>query len=152
MKSYIKNLNGLILKFILISLIAGIVSSGGVVIFGSSDFGLNNMYTTIFLMFGVIFFLFRGRKLYNKNIKNIKSLPFGKKLNAHQLACKDRARSFAMISIIASLGLAFTGNFIYLIFVGFSVLLLGLNWMTPIKLKIELSLSDKEINSLTETL
>lgn len=145
MKNYIKNLNGLNIKYILLSLISAIISASGVAIFGVNNFDINNLYLSFALMLGVIYFLFSGRKLYNKKVKNIKSLPFGEKLNAYQKATKVKVFSFNMISIIACIGLIFSGNWMYLVFVVFAIMLIALNWASVQKLKIELSLTDKEL-------
>lgn len=72
-------------------------------------------------------------------------MPFGEKLNAYQKATKVKVFSFNMISIIACIGLIFSGNWMYLVFVVFAIMLIALNWANVQKLKIELSLTDKEL-------
>lgn len=150
MNDYIKNLNGLNLRCMLISVIIASLISLGVYFWGSIAGGRTNVDLSLVAMLLIMLFLFRGRKLFNNKIKGVKNLAFGEKLNVYQKAHKDRVNSFNAINIIASIGLIITGEYMYLIFVVLGIFLIAASWVTTIKLKIELGLNEEELAKLSK--
>ncbi|MBP1630208.1 MAG: hypothetical protein H6Q15_1101 [Bacteroidetes bacterium] len=151
MKGYIKNLNGLNIKYIIVNSAVIAISSAGELLFGNANLNYKmNMYISFVMMLAIIFFIFRGRRQYQKHITNIKQLSFGQKLNAYQAACKKRVESFTAVSLVACLGLIISGNWLYLAFSAFSLVLIILSWSNATKIKFELGLTEQEYKSLEQ--
>lgn len=151
MKSYINNLNGLHIKYILINFVlslAGFLSSYfiGKLIF---DYKVN-MYLSVIMMMIILVFFLMGKKRYQTQLLKIKVYPMGKRLNSHHLLNKKRLNSYTLMNGFAILFLILSHNYLYLFFSVLFIILIYLNRSSKFKLKIELNLTEKEVESLSK--
>lgn len=151
MKSYIGNLNGLHIKYIIINFIVSLAGFILALIIG--DVIKNpkvNMYLSVIMMMIVLVFFLIGKKKYQNELLKIKDYPLGKRLNSHQQINKKRLNTFTFMNAFAVLFLILSNNYLYLFFSLLFLALIFLNRTSRFKLKIELNLNDKELDSLSK--
>lgn len=151
MKSYIQNLNGLHIKYIIINLIISLAAIITKLMIKSPILSQKfNMYLSVIMMICILIFFFLGRKTYRDGLEKAKDLPLGKKLNLYHQITKKRLKTFTYITLIACFGMLLSNNYMYMIFSAFSIMLIILNRSNKPKLKFELRITDKEAEQLSK--
>ena len=153
MKNYIKNLNGLHVKYLIINIIISIAAYLVFLVVG--DIGLDNkinMYISIIMMILILSFFIVGRKKYQSDLIKIKDLPFGQKLNDYHSINKKRLNSLTLITVVASIGFILSSNKLYIFFCFLSLTLILLNRRSKTKLSFELNLTQKELEKIENPL
>ncbi|MDD2530565.1 MAG: hypothetical protein PHN41_04990 [Bacteroidales bacterium] len=151
MKSYIGNLNGLHIKYIIINFVLALAGIIVVLVLGKIiQENKINMYLSVIMMIIILTFFLMGKKKYQTELLKIKDFPLGKKLNSHHLLNKKRLNSYTIMNGVAIFFLILSGNYLYLFFSLLFLLLILLNRTNTFKLKIELNLTDKEVESLNK--
>ncbi len=151
MKTYIDNLNGLHIKYIIINFVLTVSGFITTFIVGKiiSDYKIN-MYLSVIMMMIILVIFLMGKKRYQSQLLKIRDYPMGKRLNAHHNLNKKRLNSYTIMNGFAILFLILSNNYLYLFFSVLFVILILLNRSSKFKLKIELNLSDKELENLSQ--
>lgn len=151
MKSYIDNLNGLHIKYIIINFILTVSGFITTFIVGKiiSDYKIN-MYLSVIMMMIILVIFLMGKKRYQSQLLKIRDYPMGKRLNAHHNLNKKRLNSYTIMNGFAILFLILSNNYLYLFFSVLFVILILLNRSSKFKLKIELNLREKELENLSQ--
>jgi hypothetical protein len=151
MKSYIDNLNGLHIKYIIINFIISLSGFLTTFFVGKiiSDYKVN-MYLSVVMMMIILVLFLMGKKRYQSQLLKIRDYPMGKRLNAHHLLNKKRLNSYTIMNGFAILFLILSNNYLYLFFSVLFLILILLNKSSKFKLKIELNLSEKELENLSQ--
>ena len=152
MKNYLKLLNKSwsAMIFIEIALFA-IVYVVNYYYYLSNDAILSKGYSVTFsyvLMLVMVLCVFLGGKGTNRKIKNLVSLPLPEKLEKYRMLQIKRLRFYSLVNIVALIGLFFCNQTSFLLFSIISVLLTLLSKVSELKLKMELSLSEEEIENM----
>jgi hypothetical protein len=151
MKSYIQNLNGLHIKYIIINLIISLVSIVASLLIKNPGISQKfNMYLSVIIMICILILFFFGRKSYRNGLEKAKELPFGKKLNLYHEINNKRLKTFTYITLTACVGLVLSNNYMYMIFAILSISLILLNRASKPKLKFELKITEQEIEELVK--
>lgn len=100
------------------------------------------------LMLVMVLCVFFGGKGINRKIKNLVSLPLPEKLEKYRMLQIKRLRFYSLVNIVALIGLFFCNQTSFLLFSIISVLLTLLSKVSELKLKMELSLSEEEIENM----
>lgn len=100
------------------------------------------------LMLVMVLCVFLGGKGTNRKIKNLVSLPLPEKLEKYRELQIKRLRFYSIVNITALIGLFFCNQTSFLLFSIISVLLTLLCKVSDLKLKMELSLSEEEIENM----
>jgi hypothetical protein len=100
------------------------------------------------LMLVMVLCVFLGGKGINRKIKNLVSLPLPEKLEKYRMLQIKRLRFYSLVNIVALIGLFFCNQTSFLLFSIISVLLTLLSKVSELKLKMELSLSEEEIENM----
>ncbi len=151
MKTYIDNLNGLHIKYIIINFVLTVSGFITTFIVGKiiSDYKIN-MYLSVIMMMIILVIFLMGKKRYQSQLLKIRDYPMGKRLNAHHNLNKKRLNSYTIMNGFAILFLILSNNYLYLFFSVLFLILILLNRSSKFKLKIELNLSDKELENLSQ--
>lgn len=153
MKGYIKNLNGLHIKYIIINLVVATAALVANLVMGDIDLENKiNMYISVIMMICILIFFTTGRKRYQSELDKIKKLSFGQKLNNYHAINEKRLKSFTWITALASLGFILSNNILYLVFCALSVILIFLNRSSKTKLCYELNLTKEEVEKIGNTI
>ena len=100
------------------------------------------------LMLVMVLCVFLGGKGTNRKIKNLVSLPLPEKLEKYRELQIKRLRFYSIVNITALVGMFFCNQNSFLLFSVISVLLTLLSRVSELKLKMELSLSEEEIENM----
>ena len=100
------------------------------------------------LMLVMVLCVFLGGKGTNRKIKNLVSLPLPEKLEKYRELQIKRLRFYSIVNITALIGLFFCNQTSFLLFSIISVLLTLLCKVSELKLKMELSLTEEEIENM----
>ncbi len=100
------------------------------------------------LMLVMVLCVFLGGKGTNRKIKNLVSLPLPEKLEKYRELQIKRLRFYSIVNITALIGLFFCNQTSFLLFSIISVLLTLLCKVSDLKLKMELSLTEEEIENM----
>lgn len=149
MKGYLENLKGLHIKYIIINIIIPLAGFISTLIIG--EIGLSakiNTYLSIILMALILFCFIKGRKTYQKELRKMKDLALGKKLNAYQDSNKKVLKYFTFMTSLATIGLILSCEIRYLVFCLLSLALIFLNRTNKAKIGYELNLTKEELEKL----
>lgn len=119
----------------------------------TNDALLSEGYAVTFsyvLMLVMVVCVFLGGKGSNRKLKKINTLPLPKKLTEYRLLQIKRLRAFSLINIIALLGLFVCNQTSYLLFSIIAVVLTLLCKVSELKLKVELALSEEDIENMNK--
>ena len=153
MKGYLENLKGLHIKYIMINIIISLAGFISTLIIGEIGLGTKiDTYLSIILMAGIMICFIKGRKTYQKELRKMKDLVLGKKLNAYQDSNKKVLKYFTYMTCLATIGLVLSCEIRYLVFCLLSVLLIFLNRTNKAKLGYELNLTKEEVEKLVNSI
>src|SRR5574344_1857473 len=147
MKSYIKNLKGLYIKYIainlLIALIAFLITLATQKSFLSAKM---NMYLSIIMMLCILFCFISGRKRYQHSLLKSRECKLEEKLNIYDKTNKKQLQSFTGITVVASIGFVLSYQPLYLIFAILATGLIAVNMPNKSRMRFELNLKQEEID------
>lgn len=149
MKGYIDNLKGLHIKYIMINIIISLAGFISTLIIGKIGLGSKiDTYLSIILMALILVCFIKGRKTYQKELRKMKDLVIGKKLNAYQDSNKKVLKYFTFMTCLATIGLVLSCEIRYLVFCLLSLSLIFLNRTNKAKIGYELNLTKEELEKL----
>lgn len=100
------------------------------------------------LMLLMVLCVFLGGKGTSRKIKNIVSLPLPEKIEKYRMLQIKRLRFYSLVNIVALIGMFFCNQNSFLLFSIIALLLTLLSKVSELKLKMELSLSEEEIENM----
>ncbi len=100
------------------------------------------------LMLVMVLCVFWGGKGVNRKVKELVSLPLPEKLEKYRMLQIKRLRFYSIVNVTAVIGMFFCNQNSFLLFSIISVLLTLLSRVSELKLKMELSLSEEEIENM----